>query len=127
MALYVIGDTHLSLGASKPMDVFGGAWEGYVDKLAEGFSGAEIEQAVIAALYEAFFAGRGLCREDLIKSIRETVSLSVTQKEQILSLRQWAATRAVLATAKEDREVLVDSGSGGTLPAQGGRIVDFDL
>ncbi len=96
-------------------------------ELAEGFSGAEIEQAVIAALYEAFFAGRGLCREDLIKSIRETVPLSVTQKEQILSLRQWAATRAVLATAKEDREVLVDSGSGGTLPAQGGRIVDFDL
>lgn len=95
-------------------------------ELADGFSGAEIEQAVIAALYEAFFAGRGLCREDLIKSIQETVPLSVTQKEQILNLRQWAATRAVLATAKEDREVLADAGSG-AVPAQGGRIVDFDL
>lgn len=38
MALYAIGDLHLSLGASKPMDVFGGAWEGYMEKLREGFS-----------------------------------------------------------------------------------------
>jgi len=38
MALYAIGDLHLSLGADKPMDVFGGRWEGYVDKLREGFS-----------------------------------------------------------------------------------------
>lgn len=38
MALYVIGDLHLSLGADKPMDVFGGAWRGYVEKLREGLS-----------------------------------------------------------------------------------------
>ena len=39
MALYAIGDLHLSLGAAdKPMDVFGGRWEGYLDKLKEGFS-----------------------------------------------------------------------------------------
>ncbi len=38
MALYVIGDLHLSLGADKPMDVFGGAWAGYVEKLRAGFS-----------------------------------------------------------------------------------------
>ena len=38
MSLYVIGDTHLSLGGSKPMDVFGGRWENYVEKLREGFS-----------------------------------------------------------------------------------------
>ncbi len=31
MALYVLGDPHLSLAANKPMDVFGGAWVGYVD------------------------------------------------------------------------------------------------
>ena len=37
MALFAIGDTHLSLGANKPMDVFGGGWTGYVDKLAAGF------------------------------------------------------------------------------------------
>ena len=36
MALYTIGDLHLSLGAPKPMDVFGGKWVGYMDKLREG-------------------------------------------------------------------------------------------
>ena len=39
MALYAIGDLHLSLGCDKPMDVFGGRWVNYVDKLREGFSG----------------------------------------------------------------------------------------
>lgn len=38
MALYAIGDLHLCLGADKPMDVFGGAWVGYMDKLREGLS-----------------------------------------------------------------------------------------
>lgn len=38
MSLYAIGDPHLSLGTNKPMDVFGGAWENYVEKLTEGFS-----------------------------------------------------------------------------------------
>lgn len=38
MALYAIGDLHLCLGASKPMDIFGGNWVGYMDKLSEGLS-----------------------------------------------------------------------------------------
>ena len=38
MSLYTIGDLHLSLGTNKPMDVFGGRWENYVQKLGEGFS-----------------------------------------------------------------------------------------
>ena len=38
MALYAIGDLHLSFGTNKPMDVFGGAWDGYVDKLRAGLS-----------------------------------------------------------------------------------------
>ena len=47
MALYAIGDTHLSLGTNKPMDVFGGGWEGYVDKLAEGFAAVAPEDTVV--------------------------------------------------------------------------------
>lgn len=47
MALYAIGDTHLSLAADKPMDVFGGGWEGYVDKLREGFSTVTEEDTVV--------------------------------------------------------------------------------
>ena len=38
MALYVIGDTHFSEGCNKPMDIFGGAWTGYRDKLVESLS-----------------------------------------------------------------------------------------
>lgn len=36
MALYAIGDLHLSFSAEKPMDVFGGNWVGYMDKLKTG-------------------------------------------------------------------------------------------
>ena len=38
MALYAIGDLHLSLGTDKPMDVFGGAWKNYLQKLERGLS-----------------------------------------------------------------------------------------
>ncbi|MCI9118390.1 MAG: serine/threonine protein phosphatase [Flavonifractor sp.] len=47
MALYAIGDTHLSLASDKPMDVFGGGWEGYVDKLREGFAQVEDGDTVV--------------------------------------------------------------------------------
>lgn len=36
MSLYAMGDLHLCLGAPKPMDIFGGAWVGYMEKLKKG-------------------------------------------------------------------------------------------
>lgn len=47
MGLYAIGDLHLSFGADKPMDVFGGAWVGYVDKLREGLSVIGLEDTTV--------------------------------------------------------------------------------
>ena len=47
MALYAIGDLHLCLGAPKPMDIFGGAWVGYMDKLKEGFSKVTQEDTTV--------------------------------------------------------------------------------
>jgi predicted phosphohydrolase len=47
MALYAIGDTHLSLGSDKPMDVFGGGWMGYVEKLRRGFEVVAPEDTVV--------------------------------------------------------------------------------
>lgn len=47
MALYAIGDTHLSLGSDKPMDVFGPGWTGYVERLREGFSAVSEEDTVV--------------------------------------------------------------------------------
>ena len=47
MALYAIGDLHLCLGAPKPMDVFGGAWVGYMDKLRQKMSVIQPEDTVV--------------------------------------------------------------------------------
>lgn len=47
MALYAIGDLHLCLGASKPMDIFGGNWIGYMDKLTEGMSVITAEDTTV--------------------------------------------------------------------------------
>jgi AAA+ superfamily predicted ATPase len=60
---------------------------------SDGFSGAEIEQAVIAALYRAFDRGGEVTSEDIIASLRETVPLSVTMSEDIDELREWARLR----------------------------------
>lgn len=37
MALYTIADLHLSLSVPKPMDVFGGKWQGYTEKIEKSF------------------------------------------------------------------------------------------
>lgn len=47
MALYAIGDLHLCLGAEKPMDIFGGAWVGYMDKLQAGIAGITPEDTTV--------------------------------------------------------------------------------
>ena len=38
MALYAIGDLHLSLRSNKPMEIFGDGWRDYVARIREGFS-----------------------------------------------------------------------------------------
>jgi AAA+ superfamily predicted ATPase len=64
---------------------------------AEGFSGAEIEQVVIAGLYSAFAEGRELTDEHLLDEIRATHPLSILMKERIAALRAWARGRCVPA------------------------------
>jgi len=63
-------------------------------RVTDGFSGAEIEQAIVSALYDAFDGGRDICTEDLLATVRSSVPLSRTMREQIADLREWAATRA---------------------------------
>ncbi len=60
----------------------------------EGFSGAEIEQAVIAGLYDAFEARRDLEQEDLLRNVRQSIPLSQTMRERVTALRNWARTHA---------------------------------
>ncbi len=98
--------------------------------LTEGFIGAEIEQVVISALYEAFFEKRALEFKDLEKTIKNTVPLSTTQREQILALRAWANVRAVAATKKEDltaysNDVENNTEARDVSKTRGGRSLDF--
>jgi AAA+ superfamily predicted ATPase len=63
----------------------------------EGFSGAEIEQVVVGALYASFSTGKPLHTSDLIREAEGTRPLSGTMHERITELREWASTRTVSA------------------------------
>jgi SpoVK/Ycf46/Vps4 family AAA+-type ATPase len=67
-------------------------------KAADGFTGAEIEQAVVTAMYEAFNLNRELEIGDIYRSLGNMVPLSVTMKEQITKTKRWADNRAVRAS-----------------------------
>lgn len=64
----------------------------------EGFSGAEIEAAIVAALYRAYAAGREVTTEDVLAEVRTTSPLSVTRAEDVAAIRAWAQGRAVPAS-----------------------------
>lgn len=67
--------------------------------VCEGFSGAEIEQALIAAMYEAFAQEREFTELDIIAACKATSPLSKTMVEQVSALRDWARDRARPAAA----------------------------
>ncbi len=67
------------------------------------FSGAELEQAVISALYDAFYAQTELETRHLLESLRQTVPLSKTMDEQLNRLRTWANGRARHASIARDQ------------------------
>ena len=64
-------------------------------KAMHGFSGAEIEQAVVAALYAAHAGKKALTSEHIAAEIEQTRPLSVVMDERISHLRTWAASRTV--------------------------------
>ncbi len=64
---------------------------------SDGFSGAEIEQVIVAGLYTAFAQKQQLSTDVLLAEIRATRPLSVTRAEEVESIRQWAKKRAAPA------------------------------
>jgi AAA+ superfamily predicted ATPase len=75
-----------------------------IAKLAEssdGFSGAEIEQAVVDAMYTAFPERREFTTDDIVQALERTVSLSESQREKVSALRSWAKGRARWATERD--------------------------
>jgi AAA+ superfamily predicted ATPase len=78
-----------------------------VEKLAretEQFSGAELEQVVVAGLFRAFSRNAELTPGDLERAAAEIVPLATTYEERLVALRDWARTRARRASA--DRRTL---------------------
>jgi len=66
-------------------------------KATEGYSGAEIEQAIVAALYSSHAEGQQVNNDMIMKSIKQTKPLSVVMSEPIERLRLWAKDRTVSA------------------------------
>jgi SpoVK/Ycf46/Vps4 family AAA+-type ATPase len=64
---------------------------------SEGFSGAEIEAAVVGALYRAFAANTDVTTDSIVTELKGTVPLSRSRAEDITALRSWASQRAVAA------------------------------
>lgn len=64
---------------------------------AEGCSGAEIEQAIVSALHEAFASGAELATETILAALQASPPLSVTAAERVAALRHWASGRCVPA------------------------------
>ena len=63
--------------------------------ISKGFSGAEIEQAVVSALYAAHAKEQSLSTEHLVQEIQQTKPLSIVMDERVSALRQWANGRTV--------------------------------
>jgi SpoVK/Ycf46/Vps4 family AAA+-type ATPase len=68
-----------------------------LSQASEGFSGAEIEQAIVSALYDASGNGGALDQPTLLHALETTRPLSVLMHEQVEALRTWARGRCVSA------------------------------
>ena len=64
---------------------------------SEGFSGAEIEQAVLSSLHDAFAQNENLGTEHILRALQNSPPLSVTMAEKVEDLREWARGRCVPA------------------------------
>jgi SpoVK/Ycf46/Vps4 family AAA+-type ATPase len=85
---------------------------------SEGMTGAEIEQAVVSALFDEYDrnGSQGVLTTDgVVHSLTETVPLSRTMKEKIATLRNWCRTRARPASSEYQTEA-----------KDGGRALDLD-
>jgi len=75
-------------------------------KESKNFSGAEIREAIISAMYDAFAQNREFTTEDIVNSMHVTVPLARTMAEKVAALREWADYRARRASTSEADEEL---------------------
>jgi len=75
-------------------------------KASDGFSGSEIEQAIISAMHDSFAETRDVATGDILKAIQETVPLSRTMREDIARIRTWAGDRARPVSSVQARKAI---------------------
>lgn len=74
-----------------------------------GFSGAEIEQCVLDAMFAAFYEDREFEAKDILDAIEGTQPMSKTMRERIIQMREWAETRARAASSLRGQELAMDN------------------
>ena len=79
-------------------------------KASEGFTGAEIEQAIIDGMYTAFDAGTKVTPAILLQSISDSVPVSKTMGDKITKLRTWAQDRCRMASGVSTKKKIVAKG-----------------
>src|SRR5258706_960191 len=76
-----------------------------LSEATEGFSGSELEQAIVSPMYAAHAHGREICQADLAAEVLQTRPLAVLRSEKVAALRDWATGR----TVSSDTDVSGDS------------------
>ncbi|HEY7399336.1 MAG TPA: AAA family ATPase [Actinomycetota bacterium] len=70
-------------------------------RACDGFSGAEIEGAIVGAMYRAYAAGTDVSTDSILEELRDTTPLSRTRAEDVEAMREWARGRATPATTPD--------------------------
>jgi len=71
---------------------------------SSGYSGAEIEEAIVSAMFDAFYEKQPVTTERVLTSLQQTVPLSKTMSEDVDGLRKWSVGRARPATTPEESQ-----------------------
>jgi ATP-dependent 26S proteasome regulatory subunit len=70
-----------------------------LSRASNGFSGAEIEEAIVSSMFDVFYEKQDLDTERILAALTQSVPLSKTMSEDVDKLRQWASGRARMATS----------------------------
>lgn len=82
-----------------------------LDRLVQattGFSGSELEEAVVTAMYEAFDSQEPLQTDHLVHACKEVIPLSQTMRERLAEMREWSKSRARRASPPDDAVTAAD-------------------
>nr|YP_010336894.1 hypothetical protein MW574_pgp188 [Madagascaria erythrocladioides]QUE28931.1 Ycf46 [Madagascaria erythrocladioides]UNJ16479.1 hypothetical protein [Madagascaria erythrocladioides] len=71
-----------------------------LSKISDNFSGAEIQQCIVEAMYKAFSEERDFCNQDIYEAVESMVPLSYTHSESIESIQNWALTGKIRSASR---------------------------